>query len=47
MAEMMTPNGLVVGLIAKPAPKKPEAVEAESVKPSASKAKPAAKAAKA
>jgi hypothetical protein len=47
MAEMMTPNGLVVGLIAKPATKEPEAAKAESVKPSASKAKPAAKAAKA
>ena len=47
MAEIMTPNGLVVGLIAKPAPKKPEPVKAEEPKPSASKAKPAAKAAKA
>lgn len=41
MAEMMTPNGLVVGLIAKPAQGAPKAVKPE-VKASAPKAKPAA-----
>lgn len=35
MAEIMTPQGLVVGLVAKPAPAKPE--------PKAVKAKPAVK----
>ncbi len=46
MAEIMTPNGLVVGLTAKPAQAAPKAVKPE-VKTPAPKAKPAVKAAKA